>query len=73
MIEPKPCPWCGAIPAVFPECPAIEGNCWGRVQCMNKACPAKPSVGDGEKVSDERGSDAYKACAIERWNRRSHA
>ncbi len=68
MTTPLPCPFCGTVPAVLPLNPKEEGNCWGRVVCLNYDCPAGPSVRDAEEVNDERGSDAYKEAAIKRWN-----
>ena len=70
-MHPKPCPFCGAAPEVRPKDPETEGDAWGEVACVNPECPAQPSVQDGEDVADERGSDAYKAAAIKRWNRRA--
>jgi len=71
MAKPLPCPFCGKAPEVGPVCPETEGNAWGYVECVNQRCPAKPRVRDGAKRSDERGSVAYKALAIRRWNRRA--
>lgn len=71
MEKPKPCPFCGAPPEIYPKRPGIEGNAFGQVHCENDACPAQPCVNDDEDVADDRGSDAYKAIAIERWNRRA--
>lgn len=71
MTTPIPCPWCGLVPVVLPEDPKTEGNCWAQVACVNADCPAKPSVRDGEMCNDERGSDAYKEIAIQRWNKRA--
>jgi hypothetical protein len=68
---PLPCPFCGDEPGVLPVNPAREGSCWGEVRCMNAECPAQPRVRDDENVSDDRGSDAYKAAAIARWNTRA--
>lgn len=70
MSSPLPCPFCGDQPEVFPKDPAREGNAWGAVACLNKRCPARPSVKDGALSSDERGSRAYQRLAIRRWNRR---
>lgn len=58
------------VPEVRPVDAELEGNAWGRVECVNTECYANPSVTDGEDVADDRGSDAYKRRAIERWNRR---
>lgn len=69
-VNPKPCPFCGAEPAIRPEDPETDGAAWGEVRCMNQDCAAKPSVRDGVTTSDDRGSAAYKEAAIERWNRR---
>ena len=41
------------------------------MECQNDGCAAQPRVEDGEDIADERGSDAYKQCAIKRWNRRA--
>ena len=54
---------------MLPTDPAKEGNAWGSVICMNDDCPASPRVSDGADVIDERGSEAYKQAAIERWNK----
>jgi hypothetical protein len=70
-IQPKECPFCGELPAVYPIDPSKEGNAWGSVRCENAECPAQPSVDDGEAVADNRGSAAYKQAAILRWNRRA--
>jgi hypothetical protein len=70
METPLPCPFCGGRPTIKPENPKKQGSCWGLVSCENTRCPCMPSVGDGVSVSDERGSDAYKAAAIARWNTR---
>ena len=67
----KGCPFCGSVPAVRPSRPDVEGTCWAMVVCQAEECPSNPSVTDGIHVSDGRGSDAYKAAAIERWNRRA--
>jgi hypothetical protein len=71
MVEPLPCPFCGKPPKVMPSNPDLDGNAWGAVQCVNGRCPAQPRVEDGSRQSDERGSAAYKAQAIRRWNRRA--
>lgn len=71
MVETiKTCPFCGEAPKVFPTEPKIEGDAWGAVRCRNWDCNAMPDVRFGGLVSDDRGSDAYKALAIERWNTR---
>lgn len=70
-IRPLSCPFCGEQPELFPKNPKVEGTVWGEVRCTYSGCAAKPSVRDGEEVNDERGSDAYKRAAIQRWNRRS--
>jgi hypothetical protein len=70
MAKPLPCPFCGKEPQVGPARPEIEGNAWGYVECINERCPAQPRVRDGANCSDERGSAAYKALAVRRWNRR---
>lgn len=70
MGAPIPCPFCGETPLVNPVNPKEQGDAWGEVRCINKYCPAQPVVEDGEMVKDNRGSDAYKAIAIARWNRR---
>jgi hypothetical protein len=66
----KGCPFCSEAPRLRPERPEVEGTCWAIVLCTNERCPAQPAIGDGIGVSDDRGSDAYKAAAVERWNRR---
>jgi hypothetical protein len=68
--SPLPCPFCGSSPEVFPDDPNKEGAAWARVACVNPACQSQPEVFDGEDVADSRGSDAYKALAITRWNAR---
>lgn len=70
-MSPLPCPFCGRAPTVLPENPTVEGGAWAQVRCFNTACPAKPWVRDGEDTADDRGSDAYKASAIKRWNTRA--
>lgn len=71
MLKPKPCPFCGVDPKVFPTNPEVEGNAWGEVCCVNPQCSAQPHVRDGADVSDYRGSEAYKDEAIKRWNTRA--
>lgn len=66
-----PCPFCGEPPKVVPSHPEHDGAAWGAVRCVNKSCPAMPSVSDGEAIADERGSNAYKNAAIKRWNNRA--
>lgn len=66
-MKPLAC-LCGVVPLVRPENPEVEGNAWGAVICVNPECPANPFVEDGIDVCDDRGSDAYKRAAIERWN-----
>lgn len=67
---PLPCPFCGELPKVLPSRPDLDGNAWGAVSCVNTKCPAMPRVQDGAAILDERGSAAYKALAIKRWNQR---
>lgn len=67
----KTCPFCGMMPSVHPCNPEEEGDAWGEVRCENEKCPSMPSVRDGCSVADDRGSDAYKAAAIRRWNKRA--
>ena len=69
-VSPLPCPFCGSIPVVGPQNPGREGNSWGFVKCVNDDCQARPQVYDGERVSDERGTEEYICIAIERWNMR---
>lgn len=70
-VQPLPCPFCGKAPNVVPSNPDLDGNAWGAVVCVYKRCPAQPTVKDGANIADDRGSDAYKALAIKRWNRRA--
>src|SRR5687768_9244665 len=72
------CPFCGKRPSVEPKNWRRDGNAWAAVQCVNKRCPSYDPirgygvrVRDGQDVADERGSDAYKQCAIAAWNTRS--
>jgi hypothetical protein len=77
----KDCPFCGSTDLeILPKDPSRDGNAWGAVQCVNVDCPTYDilkshgvRVGDGQDVSDERGSDAYKSAAIAAWNRRTPA
>lgn len=71
MAEPLNCPFCGKKPEVLPSRPDLDGNAWGAVACCNKRCAVQPFVEDGSRISDDRGSNAYKALAIKRWNRRA--
>lgn len=66
--HPLPCPFCGMAPILRPQNPEAQGSCWGEVRCINGECPAQPVVRDRETVSDDRGSDAYKAAAVGLWN-----
>jgi hypothetical protein len=76
-----PCPFCGSTDLeILPKDPSRDGNAWGAVQCVNVDCSTYDilkshgvRVGDGQDVSDERGSDAYKSAAIAAWNRRTPA
>lgn len=74
MIKPKVCPFCGHIPVVLPTAKDVElkreGSGYGKVQCINENCPAKPFVFDGEDIIDNRGSEVYKEAAIKIWNKR---
>jgi hypothetical protein len=70
MTPPKPCPFCGCQPLVSPTHPELDGNAWGRVECISASCYARPIVLDGELDADDRGSDLYKESAIRRWNTR---
>ncbi len=70
-LKPKPCPFCGAAPTLLPEDPAKDGSAWGAVACDNESCPARPIVHDDGRDADYRGSDAYKAAAVKRWNTRA--
>ena len=70
LPQALPCPFCGKFPKITPTNPKLDGNAWAAVQCVNSKCAAKPRVEDGAKICDERGSDAYKALAVRRWNRR---
>lgn len=69
-LRPRPCPFCGSLPKVYPTRPEIEGNAFGQVRCENQRCAANPVVNDGALIADERGPDKYKELAIRRWNRR---
>lgn len=78
--EILPCPFCGKPPETEPTNPKIEGDAWGAVYCANKECQAfddglgrSVRVDDGADVCDERGSKAYIAAAIKRWNARACA
>ena len=65
-MKPKPCPFCKKEPSVFPLDPKIEGTVWGKVECINKDCPAKNvGVYDGIEIADDRGAEAYKEAAIQ--------
>lgn len=61
LLKPLPCPFCGSEPVIGPSNPELSGNAFGFVEC-----PAKPHVGDGEIVADDRGSRAYINVAIKR-------
>lgn len=67
-MNPKPCPWCHCTPIIEPVDAARDGGAWGLVRCTNAECPAQPCVRDGEAVADDRGSAAYRAAAVRRWN-----
>jgi DNA-binding XRE family transcriptional regulator len=69
---PLPCPFCGKDPKVHPRTPELEGGAWGAVRCNNIECFVNPTVDDGELISDERGSEAYRQAAIKRWNVRAN-
>lgn len=73
--EAKPCPFCGASPELRPKNPKQEGDAWAAIVCVNTECPTFSwvfnegvRVDDGEDVADSRGSAAYVAAAIRRWN-----
>lgn len=74
-LQPLPCPFCGSLPTIVPADPAIEGDAWAAVQCVNRRCVTYGYDGgvvvrDGALMCDERGPAAYKRLAIRRWNRR---
>ncbi len=64
----SPCPFCKKQPHVEPTDPSKCGNAWGIVTCIEKDCPAQPTVNDGIDVCDERGTIKYIKSAIKRWN-----
>lgn len=66
------CPFCGKYPRIGPTKPWEDGNAFGFVRCVNSRCPAQPMVRDGSTIADERGTPAYIAQAIRRWNRQSY-
>ena len=68
MALPLCCPFCGKRPELFPKNPAVEGDAFGVVKCVNPRCPAQPEVQDGSIVADSRGTRAYQRLAIKRWN-----
>jgi hypothetical protein len=68
--QPVPCPGCQQPPQIRPEHPAVEGDAWALVACMNADCVLFPLiVHDKVGVADDRGTDAYKAIAVANWNR----
>lgn len=69
-VVPRPCPFCGSAPVITPVDPDKDGTCWGSVKCVNKDCWVQPDARDGLNINDDRGSQAYKAKAIARWNTR---
>lgn len=69
--SPLPCPFCGALPWLGPVNPKMDGNCVGYVVCSNDQCQARPMVSHDILVNDERGTKAYQANAIVRWNTRA--
>jgi hypothetical protein len=60
---------CGTMPNVLPTNPEKDGDAFGEVVCVNTECPVQPKIGDGEKISDDKGSGVYKRLAILRWNK----
>ena len=76
MKTPLPCPFCGKAPFVGPTDPKRDGGAHGYVECRNRDCVTHPwggfghgpKVDDGADVCDDRGSAAYKALAVWRWN-----
>lgn len=67
--EPLPCPFCHKLPEVGPKDIRTEGEGHGYVRCLNRRCPVKPWILDGELVCDDRGVEKYKRLAVNRWNR----
>jgi hypothetical protein len=65
------CPFCGGKPQIGPAEPWEDGDAFGFVACDSRKCAARPKVEDGSNLADERGSAAYIALAIRRWNRRA--
>lgn len=73
MTAPKPCPFCGSIPAVEPIDWRRSGDAWARVVCKNRECPVKPGTNehpdDIDGVTGEANSMRCKDMAIAKWNR----
>lgn len=69
--DAKRCPFCGTRPWVGPANPKEEGNAWGFVMCAGSRCKVRPWVRDGSLIADDRGTGAYIAQAIRRWNKRA--
>lgn len=70
--HPKPCPFCGAQPEIFPV-DRFRTDRWASVKCTNRDCPAQPEAHDGEEVGDDLSRQAFRDAAIRRWNRRAPA
>lgn len=77
LADVRLCPFCGNLPHFCPKEPERDGNAWASVRCETKSCPTyNPQSGhgvevtDGTDVSDERGTTAYMAAALKRWNKR---
>jgi len=58
-LGPKPCPFCGSVPAHLVE---TQGSKWGAVAC----CCAGPEIRTGYAPPEEWAADA-----VEAWNERN--
>lgn len=68
--RPLPCPFCGKTPTIMLQAETKKGA-WGKIVCINPACPVNPEICDDRRVTDVEDPKLYKSVIISLWNKRA--